>query len=172
MLDELKSKLGFGGGAVRGRSNDRYDDYDDDYGDYEDDYSEYAEYADDYADGSENDYDPYAPVTTRSARSNSTISNLVSINDVRAHFHACGLTTSYPRERDLTLHLTLLNARHRRLADGTHPPDLVPFDAHPITSRSELRNTDLGVVHIDQVRIDIMGAGPEGYTPIAAVNTP
>ena len=80
MLDELKSKLGFGGGAVRGRSNDRYDDYDDDYGDYEDDYSEYAEYADD----SENDYDPYAPVTTRSARSNSTISNLVSINDVRA----------------------------------------------------------------------------------------
>ena len=47
MLDELKSKLGFGGGAVRGRSNDRYDDYDDDYGDYEDDYSEYAEYADD-----------------------------------------------------------------------------------------------------------------------------
>ena len=64
MLDELKSKLGFGGGAVRGRSNDRYDDYDDDYGDYEDDYSEYAEYADD----SENDYDPYAPVTTRSAR--------------------------------------------------------------------------------------------------------
>lgn len=94
------------------------------------------------------------------------------LNDVRAHFHACGLTTSYPRERDLTLHLTLLNARHRRLADGTHPPDLVPFDAHPITSRSELRNTDLGVVHIDQVRIDIMGAGPDGYTPIAAVNTP
>ena len=57
MLDELKSKLGFGGGAVRGRSNDRYDDYDDDYGDYEDDYSEYAEYADD----SENDYDPLRP---------------------------------------------------------------------------------------------------------------
>ena len=90
MLDELKSKLGFGGGAVRGRSSDRYDDYDDDYGDYEDDYSEYAEYADD----SENDYDPYAPVTTRSARSNSTISNLVSINDVRAHSRGEGSSST------------------------------------------------------------------------------
>ena len=36
MLDELKSKLGFGGGAVRGRSNDRYDDYDDDDDENED----------------------------------------------------------------------------------------------------------------------------------------
>lgn len=94
------------------------------------------------------------------------------LNDVRAHFHARGITTNYPRERDLTLHLTLLNARNRRLADGTHPPDVVAFDAHPITSRAELRNTDLGVVHIDQLRIDLMGAGPDGYTCIAAVNTP
>lgn len=94
------------------------------------------------------------------------------LNDVRAHFHARGITTSYPRERSLTLHLTLLNARNRRLADGTHPPDTVPFDAHPITSRADLRNTDLGIVHIDQLRIDLMGAGADGYTPIAAVNTP
>ena len=126
MLDELKSKLGFGGGAVRGRSNDRYDDYDDDYGDYEDDYSEYAEYADDYADGSENDYDPYAPVTTRSARSNSTISNLVSINDVRAHSRGGGATSaSSPAARRMTTAHTPYRGE-RTTVDSSLPPTMTP----------------------------------------------
>ena len=122
MLDELKSKLGFGGGAVRGRSNDRYDDYDDDYGDYEDDYSEYAEYADD----SENDYDPYAPVTTRSARSNSTISNLVSINDVRAHSRGEGSSsTSASSARRMTTAHTPYRGE-RTTVDSSLPPMMTP----------------------------------------------
>ena len=122
MLDELKSKLGFGGGAVRGRSNDRYDDYDDDYGDYEDDYSEYAEYADD----SENDYDPYAPVTTRSARSNSTISNLVSINDVRAHSRGEGSssTPTSSARRMTTAHTPYRG--ERTTVDSSLPPTMTP----------------------------------------------
>ena len=122
MLDELKSKLGFGGGAVRGRSNDRYDDYDDDYGDYDDDYSEYAEYADD----SENDYDPYAPVTTRSARSNSTISNLVSINDVRAHSRGEGSSsTSTTSARRMTTAHTPYRGE-RTTVDSSLPPTMTP----------------------------------------------
>ena len=125
MLDELKSKLGFGGDAARGRSNDRYDDYDD-YGDYEDDYSEYAEYADDYADDSGNDYDPYAPVTTRSARSNSTISNLVSINDVRAHARGEGSssTTSTSARRMTTAHTPYRG--ERTTVDSSLPPTMTP----------------------------------------------
>ena len=122
MLDELKSKLGFGGGAVRGRSNDRYDDYDDGYGDYDDDYSEYAEYADD----SENDYDPYAPVTTRSARSNSTISNLVSINDVRAHSRGEGSSsTSTSSARRMTTTHTPYRGE-RTTVDSSLPPTMTP----------------------------------------------
>ena len=125
MLDELKSKLGFGGDAARGRSNDRYDDYDD-YGDYEDDYSEYAEYADDYADDSGNDYDPYAPVTTRSARSNSTISNLVSINDVRAHARGEGSssTASTSARRMTTAHTPYRG--ERTTVDSSLPPTMTP----------------------------------------------
>ena len=132
MLDELKSKLGFGGGAVRGRSNDRYDDYDDDYGDYDDDYSEYAEYADD----SENDYDPYAPVTTRSARSNSTISNLVSINDVRAHSRGEGSSsTSTTSARRMTTAHTPYRGE-RTTVDSSLPPTMTPEGSAAVAAGS------------------------------------
>lgn len=126
MLDGLKSKLGFGGDAARGRSNDRYDDYDDEYGDYDDDYSEYAEYADDYADDPNGDYDPYAPVTTRSARSTSTISNLVSINDVRAHAHGASTpsASSSSARRMTTAHTPYRG--ERTTVDSSLPPTMTP----------------------------------------------
>ena len=161
MLDELKSKLGFGGGAVRGRSNDRYDDYDDDYGDYEDDYSEYAEYADD----SENDYDPYAPVTTRSARSNSTISNLVSINDVRAHSRGEGSssTPTSSARRMTTAHTPYRG--ERTTVDSSLPPTMTPEGSAAVAaaaSRAEL------AVRADGGRVEAGGQACGDHDPVLA----
>lgn len=93
MLDGLKSKLGFSGGAA-GDASDGY--YDDDYADdYGDGYDEFAEYGPDYdATRTGTRYDAPDAVTTRAPRTSSArparssdggFPRLVSIDDVRAH---------------------------------------------------------------------------------------
>ena len=113
MFDNLKSRLGFGEGddagsrsRRRGSRNDDYvDDYDDDYvddgefgeyGDYADDYEdEFGEYGPEYDDGGASNYRPTiredarrrsnAFETTSNARGAYRNSNLVTIDDVKAH---------------------------------------------------------------------------------------
>ncbi len=113
MLDSLKSRLGFGEGddagsrgGRRSSRNDNYDDnYDDafddegdfgEYGEYADDYEdEFGEYGPDYDDGGASDYRPSVPAasprranafeTSSSARGAYRNSNLVTIDDVKAH---------------------------------------------------------------------------------------
>ena len=99
MLDGIKSKLGFAD-AGSGYDDGYYDQGYDDYGDgYEDDFGEYGpDYRDDggaSAAAPSSSYDPYAPVSTRPARTGRhrstsqsggiTPPKLVSIDDVRAH---------------------------------------------------------------------------------------
>lgn len=104
MLDGIKSKLGFADANQEyddGYYDRGYDDrsFQDDFdGDYAGDYGEYGpDYREDASLGGDapaSKYDPYAPVTTRPARSSSRASarsagftppKLVSIDDVRAH---------------------------------------------------------------------------------------
>ncbi len=96
MLDGIKSKLGFADASNERYDEEFYDEYGDDFGDYNDEFAEYGDKYDEDAPASR--YDPYAPVTTRPARSGSRPSRssassasssdfpkLVSIDDVRAH---------------------------------------------------------------------------------------
>ncbi len=136
MLDGIKSKLGFGDAGTRSRGDyaDDYDDYADDYGDDYGEYGDYGDYADDYDDGEPGSkYDPYAPVTTRGARSSagrssSTISNLVSIDDVRAHSSAPASTNSgsesYASRRVTTAHTPYRG--ERAMVDSSLPPTMTP----------------------------------------------
>lgn len=95
MLEGIKSKLGFADAAQSyddGYYDEGFDDYSEEYGEYGPDYNEDDFPADDVP-GSR--YEPYAPVTSRPARSSharsaargSSVSSakLVSIDDVRAH---------------------------------------------------------------------------------------
>lgn len=95
MLEGIKSKLGFADANQHyddGYYDEGFDDYSEEYGEYGPDYNEDDFPADD-APGSR--YDPYAPVTSRPARSSHARSaargssvtppKLVSIDDVRAH---------------------------------------------------------------------------------------
>ncbi len=132
MLDGIKSKLGFGDAGTRSRGDyaDDYDDYSDDYGDDYGEYADYGEYGDDYDDGEPGSkYDPYAPVTTRGARSSTgrssqAISNLVSIDDVRARSSANSGSESYASRRVTTAHTPYRG--ERSMVDSSLPPTMTP----------------------------------------------
>ena len=113
MLDNLKSRLGFNEGDEKGprggrraaHNDDFADDYEDEfvddgdfgeYGDFADDYEdEFGEYGPEYDDGGASNYRPAVPVdkprrsnafeTTSNARGAYRNSNLVTIDDVKAH---------------------------------------------------------------------------------------
>ena len=90
--------------------------------------------------------------------------------DVRAHFDAAGIATNLALERNFVLHLTLMNATQRRLADGSKPKAVVPFDARPVLTASSLSGMDFGTQRLDQLCICKMGATDKGYTTVASIS--
>lgn len=89
VLDSIKAKLGFAD-ADQGYDGKKDDAFYDDADDFS--FDEYKDYGPDYREG-DMDPDPYAPVTTppasspraRAQQRSKAASNLVSIDDVRAH---------------------------------------------------------------------------------------
>lgn len=145
MLDNIKSRLGLS-------SNEEQDGYDDDYG-YDDGYGEYDDgFEDDFDFGEEgfdegqyNDsyessrYEPYAPVTTRSAgRSYSSTPRLVTIDDVKANDRLNRSTL--PDTRSTT------GSRERVVIDNTTPAPSSPASTRPESMTFNLSNAAAGRV--------------------------
>ena len=113
VLNDLKSRLGFG------RNDDGYDDYDD-YDDYED---EYDDYDDDYDEQGDADYgysasaggsSAYRATSTRTSRYGRTDSgpNLVSIDDVKARTQVPDTLMRDPLDTTSDTRMTRRNGRN------------------------------------------------------------
>ncbi len=158
MFENLKSRLGFADDETpkrssRGnRSNDQYDVYDDEYadegdfgeyGDYADEYAdEFAEYGPDYDDGASHTYEsPREKVqrssfkTTSSARGAYRNSNLVTIDDVKAH-----TATSGNLDRDPLAPRTTFGGR--TVVDERKPAPQTPVAQMAAASASEATRSE------------------------------
>lgn len=93
VLDNIKSRLGLSSNEDKNGYDEGYDEYDDGYGDYDDDFEDGFDFGEEGFDEAEyggsyesSNYEPYAPVTTRStSRSYSSTPRLVTIGDVKAN---------------------------------------------------------------------------------------
>ena len=120
VLDGLKSRLGFG-------HKDDDDFYDDDFDDYEDDYE------DDNFDDEPGGYQPLSSRsshTSRFGRADSAASNLVSIDDVRAHTRASS-RDAYDAGSSYTTYANPAPSRsegYDSLFEPTETPTFTPYD--------------------------------------------